>query len=508
MGNPLQPARFMQYARERHEETVFWLKMHRHVRGLGILVLTAIGLTAWYQIFEVVVPTVHGGWAIYWPYNGIVLAFLLMTKRRSWPWIMAGFACAFVRIEITGHDPITEAALDVTGDLVEISIAAFALPPFRSLNRWMMEPNLVLRFAFYAIVLGPLLTCWPIGWYFNTRYPGHFWENVTLWVFSDALGVALLTPLVLVIFSRETYDLFRRRAIAETLGLLALLGGVCMVTFHQNRYPLGFLPYPLLLFVAVRLGLSGAVISVNMLTLIVASSSLHGYGPFRSMSGEWTNANSAMLQIFATLAMLFVLPLSVKLIERRNFEEQLRLAYGEMAKLATIDKLTGVANRRHFDEMLEMAWSRSLRSGEPIGLLMVDADCFKAYNDLYGHVAGDECLRRVAAALTAEPLRQNDLIARYGGEEFAVLLPGASVASLKEVAERLRARVAGEGIPHEGNPYELVTISLGCASMTPRKENRPGSLVTAADEALYAAKQGGRNRVNAVGDRELFAVSA
>jgi diguanylate cyclase (GGDEF)-like protein len=487
------------YVRERHEETVFWLKLHRHVRGLGILALTMAGLTAFYKVFDATVPMVHGGWSIYWPYNGIAIAFLLMSKRRSWPWIMVGFVGTFLRIELEGHDSLTEATVDISADLVQILIAAYALPPCRSLKRWMMEPNLVMRFAFYAILLGPLVTCWPIAWYFSGRYAGQFWGTVRLWAFSDALGAALLVPLVLVMFSRETYDLFRGRKLAETLGLFALLYGACLATFHQNVYPVSFLPYPVLLVVAFRLGLSGAVLSVNMLTLIAASFSLHGYGPFRSVSGVWTDAHSSVLQIFATLAMLFVLPLSVKLIERKNFEEQLRQAFGEMAKLATIDKLTGVANRRHFDEMLEMAWSRSLRSGEPIGLLMVDADCFKAYNDLYGHVAGDECLRRVAAALTAEPLRQNDLIARYGGEEFAVLLPGASMASLKEVAERLRARVASQGIQHLGNPYQQVTVSVGCESMVPERENRPESLISAADGALYAAKRGGRNRVGLAG---------
>lgn len=502
-GIPLQPARLYQFARERRDATVFWLKVHRHVRGLGILVLTAVGLTVWSQIFERIVPTVRGGWAMYWPYNGIIIAIMLMAKRRVWPWILGGFVCAFARMELAGHDSPGELAIDISCDLVEILIAVYALPPFRSLKQWMMEPGIVTRFGLFAIVLGPLITCWPVGWYFSSRFPGTFWENVTLWAFSDALGVALLTPLVLVLLSRETYDLFRRKALTETVGLLFLLYCACMLTFRQDLYPLAFVPYPLLLFVAFRLGFSGAVIGVNMLTLIAASCSLHGFGPFRSTTGVWTDAHSAVVQSFSTLAMLFVFPFSVKLMERRNFEEQLRQAYAEMAKLATIDKLTGVANRRHFDEMLETMWSRGLRSGEPIGLLMVDADCFKAYNDLYGHVAGDECLRKVAAALSAEPLRQNDLIARYGGEEFAILLPGASIAALKEVAERLRCRVAGEGIQHQGNPYERVTISLGCASMRPRGGERPETWISAADGALYAAKRGGRNRARVAGEMEF-----
>jgi diguanylate cyclase (GGDEF)-like protein len=497
----------LQYARERRDATIFWLTLHRHVRGFGILLLTAVGLTVWSKIFERIVPTVHGGWAIYWPYNGIIIAFMLMSRRRVWPWILGGFVCAFARMELAGHDSPGELTVDILCDLVEIAIAVYALPPFRSMKQWMMEPRIVTRFGLYGIVLGPLLTCWAVGWYFAATSPGRFWQNVILWAFSDALGTALLTPLVLVLFSRDTYDLFRRKALAETLGLFFVMYCICVLTFHQNLYPLGFLPYPLLLFVAFRLGFSGAVIGVNMLTLIAASFSLHGFGPFRSLNGVWTDAHSAVVQGFSTLAMLFVFPLSVKLMERRNFEERLKQAYAEMAKLATIDKLTGVANRRHFDEMLEMMWNRGQRHGEPIGLLMVDADCFKAYNDLYGHVAGDECLRRVAAALAAEPLRQSDLLARYGGEEFAILLPGAEVDALKEVAERMRCRVAGEGIQHKGNPYQRVTISLGCASMMPRGGDAPEALVTAADEALYEAKQSGRNRAHVAGERVFFGLA-
>jgi diguanylate cyclase (GGDEF)-like protein len=479
--------------RERFEESGHWLKRHTFLHGFGILLLTAAGLTVWAKIFERIVPTVENGWAIYWPYNGIIVAFLLMSKRRWWPWILAGFVCAFVRIELVAHDTVGELTVDIASNLVEIAVAALALPPFRSLKQWMMEPKIITRFALYGILLGPLLTCGPVAWYFSSRFPGTFWENVVLWSFSDALGAALWTPLILVLFSRETYDLFRRKAIAETVGLMALLYCVCVLTFHQNYYQLGFLPYPVLLFMAYRLGFSGAVISVNMLTLIAASFSLHGFGPFRAESGVWNDAHSAVVQVFATLAMLFVFPFSVKLMERRNFEERLTRAYAEMTKLATIDKLTEVANRRHFDEMLESAWERALRSREAIGLLMVDADCFKAYNDLYGHVAGDACLRQIAATLQSESLQHGDLIARYGGEEFAVLLPRATKGSLREVAERLRTKVVAAEIKHEGNPHKRVTISIGCAFAVPRQAAMCGSLVAAADEALYIAKHSGRN---------------
>ena len=171
---------------------------------------------------------------------------------------------------------------------------------------------------------------------------------------------------------------------------------------------------------------------------------------------------------------------------------------GRLETLAIEDGLTGLANRRRFDERLAEEWSRSYRERTSLSLLMIDLDHFKWFNDEYGHLAGDECLRSVGRILAAEAKRTTDVAARYGGEEFAMLLPNTDAAGCARIGERIRRQLHDAGIPHALNlPSGLVTASLGGAVCRPATDRLAGqaSLVEAADRALYAAKAGGRDRL-------------
>jgi diguanylate cyclase (GGDEF)-like protein/PAS domain S-box-containing protein len=171
-----------------------------------------------------------------------------------------------------------------------------------------------------------------------------------------------------------------------------------------------------------------------------------------------------------------------------------------LEQLATKDGLTGLANRRCFDETLKAEWARALRQQQPLSLLMVDVDNFKAYNDTNGHVGGDECLKRVATAVASE-MRVNDLVARYGGEEFAVILPNQALKGAAIVAERVRSRVEKLASPDGRVPGQHVTVSIGAATALVAPDNTAGQLVATADAALYRAKHMGRNRISLpVGD--------
>ena len=166
--------------------------------------------------------------------------------------------------------------------------------------------------------------------------------------------------------------------------------------------------------------------------------------------------------------------------------------------LATEDSLTGLANRRHFDQSLKDEWARAYRDRSPLALLMIDVDHFKAYNDEYGHPAGDECLRVVGKTLASEAQRTSDLAARYGGEEFAVLLPNTDAAGCARIGERIRLASRAARLVHASNPGSgCVTVSVGGAVCRPALERTAGTatLIDAADRALYAAKQGGRDRM-------------
>ncbi|MDA9527611.1 diguanylate cyclase [Bradyrhizobium sp. CCBAU 25338] len=179
----------------------------------------------------------------------------------------------------------------------------------------------------------------------------------------------------------------------------------------------------------------------------------------------------------------------------RDITEQKRLET-RLETLAIEDSLTGLANRRRFDERLKEEWARAYRDRSSLALLMIDVDHFKAYNDEYGHPAGDACLRLVAKIIAAETQRAGDLAARYGGEEFAVLLLNIDTAGCARIGERIRSAIHGAGLVHSTNlAAGCVTASVGGATCRPALERTAGvaSLVEAADRALYAAKDAGRD---------------
>lgn len=176
-------------------------------------------------------------------------------------------------------------------------------------------------------------------------------------------------------------------------------------------------------------------------------------------------------------------------------EQRLAVANEQLIKLSSTDGLTGIANRRAFDERLAADWAFAVREAHDITVAIVDVDFFKRYNDNNGHLAGDDCLRAIAGRVAGTVWRASDLAARYGGEEFVVLLPGNGDQGAAEVAERLRRAVWDAHLPHESSPFGRVTISVGVATMSPGLNDLPATLMTLADQALYNAKQAGRNQV-------------
>ncbi|ABM61159.1 diguanylate cyclase [Halorhodospira halophila] len=170
-----------------------------------------------------------------------------------------------------------------------------------------------------------------------------------------------------------------------------------------------------------------------------------------------------------------------------------------LERLSQRDGLTDLPNRRVLDRQLPEEWSRCQRGDTPLSVIMMDIDHFKPYNDHYGHGAGDECLRRVARVLANVPSRTTDLVARYGGEEFIALLPYTDAPDAWQMAERFRAAVAALQLPHGHSSTDgIITMSVGVASHTAdRPYDSPEQLLEAADQALYAAKKAGRNRVQA-----------
>jgi diguanylate cyclase (GGDEF)-like protein/PAS domain S-box-containing protein len=180
---------------------------------------------------------------------------------------------------------------------------------------------------------------------------------------------------------------------------------------------------------------------------------------------------------------------------RKAAEQEWNLAFSRVTNLAMVDGLTGVANRRQFDDTMDGELRRAMRDGTPLSLLMIDVDHFKSYNDLYGHVSGDACLRQIAEAAKATLHRSSDLFARYGGEEFVAILPNTDSKGAQLIAELIRSSIELCRLPHAGNLHGFVTVSIGCATQTLTPDCVGNPLLLAADEALYEAKSAGRNRI-------------
>jgi diguanylate cyclase (GGDEF)-like protein len=218
----------------------------------------------------------------------------------------------------------------------------------------------------------------------------------------------------------------------------------------------------------------------------------------------WTVTRQECTAVVAMLLALYALGawLVSHIRHKLQLEERLRRAQADLQarnatldRLARTDALTGLHNRRYLDERIAAETARAAREGNAISLVMVDVDCFKRYNDMLGHAAGDDCLRRVAAAIGTAVHRPADVAARFGGEEFAILLPGTGREGALRVAESARAAVVALALSHEGNPAGIVTISAGVATIRPRGIEDGRLLVEQADGALYGAKEAGRNRV-------------
>jgi diguanylate cyclase (GGDEF)-like protein len=223
----------------------------------------------------------------------------------------------------------------------------------------------------------------------------------------------------------------------------------------------------------------------------------------------------------ASFVLIVLLSQHTKLyIQVARLRDSERAKAAELERLSTIDPLTGIANRRAFDDALEQEWRRMMRHKAALSLLMIDVDCFKLFNDSYGHVAGDQCLRAVAQTIAGRARRAGEMAARYGGEEFAVLLPHSDIGNANGLAALICESIRERRIPHEGSvvaPY--VTISVGVASIADIPKSvaalsretaatvaslvGPTLLVEAADHALYRAKTAGRNRFVAAGPDDM-----
>lgn len=462
-------------------------------QGVAIAFSTVIGLQVFMRVMTFLTLG-DQGWLVCWRLDGVTAACMLRTQRRRWPWILLGLVLSLVWTGAQIHAPVGDTLVSLIANLLEACIAAFFLPAISNVTDWVRSPRITRRFTLFALGLAPLAGAITASAYFAQKNHSSYFQSAVFWWLGDSLGMVLWLPMTLILTTPEFYALFSRQHLSRTLGLLALISGLSWIVFLGKSAPFAFTILPVLLWIGLRLGFAGSVFATNLLALVATAGTLTGHGPFLLMSSD-PDLQIRALQIFLMAAMLMALPISVVLLEREAFAQQLQDSYKKMELQAHLDSLTGVANRRRFDETLEREWQRAMREETPMALLMVDADVFKDFNDFYGHQAGDEVLRRLAETMHRVVQRPTDLVARYGGEEFVILLPGVDETGTRHIAEQIRSAILIEKIAHVKSPVGFVTVSVGCWSMIPAADSHPSQLIGHADAALYAAKNNGRNRV-------------
>ena len=217
----------------------------------------------------------------------------------------------------------------------------------------------------------------------------------------------------------------------------------------------------------------------------------------KTKTGEyhWLEANPRLYHDPLTGEPAGIVSVVRDISERKKAEEELSRAFQMVEGLANLDGLTGIANRRRFDETLEREWRRAVRDGTELSLVLLDVDHFKRYNDLYGHLSGDDCLRQIAKSIQGVVTRAGDLVARYGGEELALILPNTDRSGALKICNEILAAVRSRNIAHDGNPHAAVTVSAGCVTCTGTENSSYMAALHEADAALYRAKAMGRNRV-------------
>jgi diguanylate cyclase (GGDEF)-like protein len=319
--------------------------------------------------------------------------------------------------------------------------------------------------------------------------------TLQVWYLAHALGLAIMTPLTLAILFKDFTPLIERKAMPRTVAVLTLMFIAILAVFGQTHLPVLFLVFPFIALVVFQLGFPGMTFAMFMLAIGVSFFTLAGMGPFMLIPNASVGQQILMAQLFLATCVAMAYPTAVALMDRKRFERSLLTAQEQLRQLAATDQLTSIANRRMFDEFIDREWKRALRDKTSLCAIMIDVDCFKLYNDRYGHQAGDECLKAVAMSLLEIVRRPGDLVARYGGEEFVALLPATSLEGARFVAEQIRRRVESLQIVHSATSDGRLTVSLGVDVALPSAGGEPGDLIAAADALLYTAKERGRNCV-------------
>jgi diguanylate cyclase (GGDEF)-like protein len=446
------------------------------------------------------------GVATIWFTNGMLFALVVSRPRKVWLHYFVVGLLADVLADVLYGDPFALALGVSLANSVEVVLSSFALMywfgwPFNLSRR---KP--LLGFLGVAVVGATAITS-AIGasWTLQFVKAGPWWTLFRTWYLGDILGMAIMAPLVFILLRPGFLAVLQGKQLLKTLGLLTVPAIATALVFTHGKDPLIFFIFPALLLVVFRLGFPGSVLTVFVIALISISLTVTGHGPLMLIQDPHMLHRIVVVQIFLAVALFTAFPVAALLEERKELEDSLQRSESLYRQLANADGLTGLANRRWFDEQLEEEWQRGLKNGQPLALLLIDVDLFKAYNDLFGHLGGDGCLRKIAGVIAnALPLGRG-VASRFGGEEFAVVLPNTEIEQALEVAEGVRMAVEAMNLPHAESPWGVQTVSIGVAVWVPQRTGTALGLLNASDGALYCAKRLGRNRVEVDSQQTMLA---
>jgi len=484
--------------------------------GRYLLTIAVVAATAWVGLAS---GRGAGHVPAVWWANSVLLAIALLNPRRErWPLIAAGFFGNIVA-HLLMHDPLSQVGLLSMCDTGEATFALLAVqwgtgpeaePAHRTRSREdrgidLTDRGRLLRFVLFGVLLGPLIFSCLAGVILHVLVDADILTALR-WFPPSALGMAIVTPLLLGLARQETKELFAKQRIVKTLVYLGMLAATTLGIFSRGQFPLLFLIFPPLMFLVVELGVGGGALGACVVAAIGSVYTVAGHGALVHGQPSTLEQRILILQMFLATAVLSVDVVGLVLGDLKHsaiVEEAARISLSDaldtLEGVARVDVTTRIANRRRFDEVLEEEWQRAVRQGTTISVLLLDVDHFKSYNDLYGHLAGDECLRLVAEVIGGALRRSGDVLARFGGEEFAIILPNTNEPGAAEIAEQVRLAVRAALVKHEAVPQGILTVSLGSAAASPQRDDVATELLAAADRALYQAKRGGRDRVETQG---------
>jgi diguanylate cyclase (GGDEF)-like protein len=437
------------------------------------------------------------GVATIWFSNGLVLSLLITQPKRRWlPYFLVGLTADTLADMIYG-DPFRLAFGVSLANSLEVVISALLL------TRWFGYPLDLRRqrslVGFLLIsVIGATALASALGaiWTLHLVPGPPWWQLFRTWYLGDMLGMAILAPLIIMAQQPGFFTMFERRELPHTLMVLVAPVVAATLVFTHSQDPLIFFIFPAFLLVAFRLGLPGTVVNILLVTLMAITFTIKGYGPLMLIRGEHMLLHRIVIaQVFAAVAIFTMFPIAAILEEKEALKRSLATSEARFRGLALTDELTGLPNRRAFNLQFERAWEGALASGKNVGLMILDVDQFKQYNDMAGHPGGDACLCSIAQVVNRIAEMTQAIPARVGGEEFAIILHDTTLERAREVAEMLRVSVLELALPHPATECRMQTVSLGVAVRLPLSGQRSTDLIQFADRALYEAKLNGRNKV-------------